>query len=194
MSVLVKAFPHLEKLPDKYQKENLRSLGTTLEEPSTEQTREEIEVFGVKIPSGLIALFGLPIIAILPFQFSAIGFYAASNADRFGQEETSEWSFLLGGWPFELISAGAIFGVPTGTSILTFLFLSRGDWLSKLPYLFCSVIVIITSAAAFLSLQRIRARSRLAAELQPAEVIDDIQESLPSVCSANDDEQHEGTV
>lgn len=106
------AFPNLEKLPAQYQIEDPGALPTLLEKTVTQQQKGELEIFGAKVPSDLIALLGLPILAILLFQFSAVGFYVRSHIERIGEEEAAEWSFLLQGWPFLIMSLVTSFVCP----------------------------------------------------------------------------------
>jgi hypothetical protein len=125
MANFAQAFPSLEKLTAHYQTENFRSLGTLLEEAVSQQPKGELEVLGIKVPSDLIALLGLPVLFILLFQFSAVGFYVASTVEQIGEEEAAGWSFLLPRWPFLFMSVGTIFVFPAAASIFTFFFYSE---------------------------------------------------------------------
>jgi hypothetical protein len=154
------AFPNLEKLPDAYQNQKLRSLGTSLSESVAQQPKAELEVFGAKLPSDLIALLGLPVLAILLFQFSAVGFYGASRAGQLDDEDASHWSFMLRGWPFVATSFGTIFLLPAvaaGFSLWKLLRVQDEMLLPKPVYLGLSIVVVACSLIAFVSLARLRA-------------------------------------
>ena len=153
------AFPNLEKLPDAYQNQKLRSLGTSLSESVAQQPKAELEVFGAKLPSDLIALLGLPVLAILLFQFSAVGFYGASRAGQLDDEDASHWSFMLRGWPFVAMSFGTLFLLPTVAACLSFWKLLRVQDEMLLPkpvYFGLSIVVVACSLIAFVSLRRLR--------------------------------------
>lgn len=155
------AFPNLEQLNDTFQKEVFSSLGNSLQEFVIQQPKGELEVFGAKIPSELIAIFGLPTLAIFLFQFSVVGFYTASNTEALGQEEASEWSFLLSGWPF-LFMGLACLAFPAAVSIWTLFFVVWGDLWPNLGYLALVLVVLICDIRAFCALLRLR--TRVAAE------------------------------
>jgi hypothetical protein len=150
------AFPNLSTLPSTLQDEGLDSLGPLLQ--AAQQQKGELEVFGAKIPNELIALLGLPALAILLFQFSAVGFYVASNVEWLDQEEASEWSFLLRGWPFLIMSVGTIFVFPALASVLTFFFLPGENSSPKPITLALTIIVVMFGAVAFVAIQRLRSR------------------------------------
>jgi hypothetical protein len=150
------AFPNLNKLPDNYQNQRIGSLGTSLEEAVAQQPKGDLEVFGAKVPSELVALLGLPALATLLFQFASLGFYTASNVERLGQDEATQWSFLLKGWPFLLISIVAIFVFPAVASVCIFVSVSEENWSSEPIYLALTIIVLICSAVAFIAIRRLR--------------------------------------
>jgi hypothetical protein len=157
MHDFAEAFPALEKLPDDYQNKRLASLSTELDE-ATQKSKEEIEVFGAKISSELIPLFGLPILAIFLFQFSAVAFYVASNVERIEVEEASQWSFMLRGWPFLILSAGTIFGLPAAAATLSFIRV-QGETILPRPINFLfAVLVVIYAFGALFSLWILRSR------------------------------------
>jgi hypothetical protein len=151
-------FPSLEKLPDSYQKLRLNSLRTSLEEAIDQQPGGDLDVFGVKIPSDFIALFGLPVLAALLFQFAAVGSYVASHCEQVELDEASEWAFLLKGWPFMVMAFGAICLFPLGAAISTWVFLIGSNPLSKPWHLAFSLIVAMLSVFAFIEILRVRSR------------------------------------
>jgi hypothetical protein len=161
------AFPNLIKLKDEYQHENLESLLSLLEEAVAQQQSGELEVFGAKIPNELIALLGLPILAALLFHFSAVGFYVASNVEQINENESSEWSFLLKGWPFFAVSLGAILVLPSVASVLTVVFALGQNWWSKLMHLVLTIMAVASSSIAFWAIRRLRSRVRHSAEPAP---------------------------
>ena len=157
------AFPNLEKLPDLYQSQKLRSLGTSLAETVAQQPKAELEIFGAKLPSDLIALLGLPVLAILLFQFSAIGFYCASRAKRLDDEDASHWSFTLSSWPFAVVSCGTLFVLPTVAAAFSLWKLLRVHEEMLLPkpvYVVLAIIVSAGSLIAYFSLAQIRSLVR----------------------------------
>jgi hypothetical protein len=124
-----------------------------------QQPKAELEIFGAKLPSDLIALLGLPVLAILLFQFSAIGFYCASRAKRLDDEDASHWSFTLSGWPFAVVSCGTLFVLPTAAAAFNLWKLLRVHEEMLLPkpfYLVLAIIVTVGSLIAYLSLARLR--------------------------------------
>jgi uncharacterized membrane protein len=108
----------------------------------------------------LIALLGLPILAVLLFQFSAVGFYIASNVERIEENEASESSFLPKGWPFFAMSLGTILILPSIASVLIFAFPLEQDWWSKPMHLSLMIIVVASSAVGFWAILRLRSRVR----------------------------------
>jgi len=151
------AFPNLFKLRDEFQGQRLDSLGPSLEE-AAQQSKEQIEVFGVKISSNLIPLFALPALAILLFQFSAVAFYVVSNVERLEIEDASEWSLLLPGLAFMVSCFGTIFVLSVAAAVLTY-FVVLGE--AALPNLFniaLVVVVISSSIAAFMAVRSLRSR------------------------------------
>ncbi len=151
------AFPNLDRLPDNYQTQRLSSLQTSLEE-AIRKSEEEIEVFGAKIRSDFVPLFGLPMLVIFLFQFSAVAFYVSSNVERLETEEASQWSFLIRGSPFWVLSFGAIFVVPAAASILSFVSVPGETLLPKPISLLLAIVVVVCAAAAFFALQNLRLR------------------------------------
>jgi hypothetical protein len=159
-SNFAEAFPNLERISDDYQDKRLVSLGTVLEE-GTQQSKEQIEVFGAKISAEVIPLVGLPILIVFLFQFSAVGFYGAGHVERIEEEHASQWSFMLRGWPFLLLSFGTIFVLPATASILSlwmFFKLPEGMLFPKSVYAVLISAVVICSLVAFISLERLRLR------------------------------------
>jgi len=159
------AFPSLEKLSPNYQIERLDSLSTSLEE-AAQQSKEQIEVFGAKISNELIPLFGLPVLAIFLFQFSAVGFYVAFNVDRLEVEDASQWSFLLSGWPFLALSFGTIFALPAAASIANFFSVPGETFLPKPISLLFAIGIVVCAAVAFVALQRLRLTVRRSPRVQ----------------------------
>jgi hypothetical protein len=127
-------------------------------EEAAQQSKEQIEVFGAKISNELIPLFGLPVLAIFLFQFSAVALYVTSNVDRLEVEDASQWSFLLNGWPFLTLSFGAIFVLPAAASIANFFSVPGETFLPKPISLLFAIAVVVCAAAAFLVLQRLCSR------------------------------------
>lgn len=119
-----------------------------------------MKVFGIKFSSDLIPLFGLPTLAVFLFQFSAIGFYVASNVERLEHEEASQWSFLLRGWPFFLLCFGTVLFLPVVASILSLLPLPGDALLAKPVNLVFGTTVVGLSLAAFIALEILRSRVR----------------------------------
>jgi hypothetical protein len=154
------AFPNLDRLSDNYQKQRLNSLKASLE-TATQQSKGDLEILGAKIPSDLITRFGLPVLATLLFQFSAICFYAASHIERLEEEDASQWSFLLTGWPFWLLSFGAVFALPVVAGALSSwkLFSAQGkpwyeNWIDAVFF----IIALACAATAFFGLRTLRSR------------------------------------
>ncbi len=159
-SDFAEAFPDLDALPDNYRKQRLASLHTLLEE-ATRQSKTDLEVFGVKIPSDLITRLGLPFLFVLLFQFAAICCYSARHVERLEEEEASQWSFLLDGSPFFLLSFGTIFCLPVAAAILSLwkLLSARGGFWSANPFdVVLSFIVSVCAAVAFGWLWLLRSR------------------------------------
>jgi hypothetical protein len=153
------AFPNLSKLPETYQRQTLRSLSASLKESSEKTERgREIDFFGTKIPSSFFAFFGLPALIIFLFQFWALGFYLTSKVDSLELEQASQWSFLLGGWPFFILSLLALLLLPLTASILSFLFIPGENLLPKPLNLSLVIAVVVCSAGAFCALQILRER------------------------------------
>jgi hypothetical protein len=154
------AFPNLDRLPDNYQEQRLNSLRTSLEK-ATQNGKEEIEALGAKIPSDLFPLFGLPVLAILLFQLSAVAFYVRNNIEQLEVEEASQWSFLLNGWPFVILSIGTIFVLPTAASVLSFVYV-RGESLLPRPVnLAFATIVVVFSVRAIICLLKLQALTKM---------------------------------
>lgn len=148
-------FPNLVRLPDNYHKEPRISLSGLLQE-KTQQSSEQIEVLGAKISSELIPILGMPALIILLFQFASVGFYLVSRVPRLEMEDASQWSFLLSGWPFFILSFGTIFLIPSAASIVSFISVGGDTIAPKWVTTVLAVIVIFCAAAAFFFLQRLR--------------------------------------
>jgi hypothetical protein len=153
-----KAFPNLDKLPDAYQNQRITSLDTSLEGALALQSKGELEIFGIKIPTESIALLGLPVLAVFLFQFSAIASYTTSRVERLEEEDASQWSFLLSGWRFIGLSYGTIVFLPVAASIVSLIF-ARGEslLLNAISVAF-TIIVLVLVREAFRSLRALRSR------------------------------------
>jgi hypothetical protein len=154
------AFPNLSSVDDIYLSKSFQRLGTALDAGAARQTGD-IELFGTKFSRDLIPLFGLPILIVLLFQFSAVGFYGASRVQKLEEEDASQWSFLLKGWPFWILSCGAIFVLPSVASILSlwrFFAVPGETLLPRSVYIGLGIAVALISAIGFISLERLRRR------------------------------------
>jgi hypothetical protein len=150
-------FPNLNKLPNDFQNQRLDSLNTFLQ--TAEQSKADIEIFGAKISSELIPLFGLPGLFILLFQFSAVARYIRSNVKRLEIDEASNWSFLLSGWPFLALSCATVFLLPAAASILSFLLVPGEALLPRPINLVLMLLVVLYAWTAFRALWRLRLRA-----------------------------------
>lgn len=153
-------FPSLEKLTVQYQTEKFPSLGTLLDEAVAQQKKGDLELFGAKVSSDLIALLGLPILAILLFQFSAVSFYVRFNVEGIEEEVATNWSFLLNGWPFLIMSLVTSFVFPVCISVWTLVFVWGRDLRSNLTYLALLIIVLMCSMTAGFAMLQLRAKVR----------------------------------
>jgi hypothetical protein len=93
-----------------------------LERKLSDETRfgkRDFEIFGVKIGSDQIALFGLPALGLLLFNLGAIALYAAKHAERLEVKEASNWSFLLQGWQFSVLTYLVVAVLPFAAAVYT---------------------------------------------------------------------------
>src|ERR1700730_18170532 len=150
------AFPQLEALSENYQNQRLTVLSTVLEKEE-KQSMDQLEVFGAKISTNLIPLFGVVALAILLFQFTALGDYITSNVQRLEEEEAAQWSFLLSGWRFFVLSFGTIFLLPVSATVFTFLTVPSETLLSEPISFALAIAVAAFSSIAFVSLDELRA-------------------------------------
>ena len=129
--------------------ESLGSLETLLERDVEKQPKQDLDVFGAKIPSEMVGLLGLPLLIVLLFQLSAIAFYTARKFKRMDEAEVSAWSFLLPGFPFTLLCLGSICGLPVTAAILTLIFQPGGNQISIISHWTLTVITVACGIAAF---------------------------------------------
>jgi hypothetical protein len=160
-----KRFYALLGLPSEYRKIQLPELKSLLT-AQAQRSKGELEVFGAKIPNEIIALFGVPILIILLFQFWAVCSYANSQNDSIKLEDASQWSFLLNAPPFFLMSIGIILILPISSAICSALFISGPSYFPPfVGWIFATVVTLI-SVLATKHLVRLRNRVRT----QPEEV------------------------
>jgi hypothetical protein len=147
----IEAFPNLSAyVQDK--NERLISIKNRLLEKTSE--KQEFDLFGVKIGSDQIAIFGLPTLAILLLNFGAVARYVAKHAVAMDVEVVSNWSFLLKGWLFGLLALAVVIVLPLGSVIVTWIYLH--DRTPQTVVMSCMAIISILFAGHSMFLLRSR--------------------------------------
>jgi hypothetical protein len=119
-----------------------------------ESQRRDFEIFGVKIGSDQVALFGLPALGFLLLNFGALAFYVARYSESFHDDQASDWSLLLRGRVFAALNYTLVLLVPLSAAILTWL--QVRDSTPKTQVL--SVVVFGTGIFAGLGTWKLRRR------------------------------------
>jgi len=159
------AFPYLAKLPEQYQLIPIGDLKSVLEAGAF-NNKQEVELFGAKIPSALIFSFGLPGLAILLFQFGAVCSYAIRGSKHVEIEDASEWSFLLNGKILTILRYGTTLVLPVVAAILSALCTPPDP---SLWWLWWILVIITVSGAAFASVNLARLRELVLLAERPTE-------------------------
>jgi hypothetical protein len=117
------AFPDLSNWINahgEYQTLELADLKNNLSEERQAEKRD-FDVFGVKIESDQIAIFGLPTLAFLLFNLGIVARYMANHVEKIDVEVASNWSFLLRGWPFEILTLAVAILLPIAAAAATWI-------------------------------------------------------------------------
>lgn len=150
------AFPDLAQLPRQYQTERVTVLKARLESDSL-NGRQELEIFGAKIPSELFVLFGIPALTVLLFQFSSICAYICRRNETIQIQDASEWSFLLGARFLALLRYSTTLILPCTAAILSVAFVTPNPNQSWLWWALAA-LTFAGSLSSTISLMRLRRR------------------------------------
>jgi hypothetical protein len=140
------AFPNLDR-QTKADHQDRTLLLVDLERELSDKTKSEkrdFEIFGVKIGSDQIALFGLPGLGLLLFNLGAIALYVTKHAETLEVEEASNWSFLLRGWQFSVLTYFVVVGLPFVAALYTWIRIqdrTPKTWLLSILLIGCSLFV-----------------------------------------------------
>jgi hypothetical protein len=121
-----------------------------------ERTRSKgtVQLLGVKILSELLVILGLPLIAVLQFQFAAICRFLYRQTPALSFPVASQWSVLLRGWHFFVNAFAAAVVLPFAAVCCSILFTTNQEWY----WWICGALIAGTSAIAGRDLNRLRRR------------------------------------
>jgi hypothetical protein len=121
----------------------------------TKSEKRDFEIFGVKIGSDQIAFFGLPGLGMVLFNIGAIALYVVKHVEKLEVEEASNWSFLLTGWRFCVLTNLIVVVLPLAAAVCTWYRVDRTPRTS-----FLSVLVIGSSFFVAYAIHQLRRRVR----------------------------------